>query len=646
VLVVMPALLAGLPLLLIGQFTPPLMLTLTLALELAVVPYAWRLIPAPPDAGREPAPWWAVAGVVAVALVFCAFQLAYHSQFIITGRDPGGYVQFAVWIANHHSLPVPQDNAAFGGTYPWLRFDSIMTFQVGHTVVPQAMAGLPMLLGCGYWAGGLNAVLWMAPVLGAGGLLVFGGAVARLVGPRWAPLGTLVLAVSLPEEFTSRSDYSEPLAQIVFLGGICLLLDGLRTGGRTGRLLAGLAGLAFGLTLLVRIDGPSDTLPLIPFCCLLMLTGRREGAPLLGGFIAGSLYGVTDGLVLARPYVQHLTSSVKLMTLAVLLSVAATALVVMLPWRHAVARLRAGWLPDAAMVLPFAALAIFAIRPLLMKHRLPEVQYGQLLVLHWVTWYVGLPVVVLGAVAAALLLRRCLRGQAPSWSFPLASFGWATFVCLYRPAIYPDQPWGSRRLVPVVLPGFVLLATWACAYLAARLRRVGYAGVPVTGLAACCTLVALLPPAMTTFGLGLDTSGGHGPRVIAKGVAFKVMYGGEVGVVNRVCDAIGKDASVVIVAPNAALFLPQPIRGMCGVPAAAMTNPQPSQVADVMRGIERAGRTPVFLGAKQSDFSGYGRGAARQVGLFRIWKDGATTFGPPATAGHMVLNLWTWRPAR
>ena len=70
-------------------------------------------------------------------------------------------------------------------------------------------------------------------------MLAFGGLVARLAGPRWAALAALVLAFSLPEEFTSRQTYSEPLAQLLFLGGLCLVIDSLSadgagSGGRAG----------------------------------------------------------------------------------------------------------------------------------------------------------------------------------------------------------------------------------------------------------------------------------------------------------------------------------------------------------------------------------------------------------------------------
>ena len=67
-------------------------------------------------------------------------------------------------------------------------------------------------------------------------------------------------------------------------------------------------------------------------------------------------------------------------------------------------------------------------------------------------WYVGIPVVILATLAAAVLTRRLVRGGEFGWLLPLAVIGWTTFTTLYRPAITPDQPWASRRLVPIVIP--------------------------------------------------------------------------------------------------------------------------------------------------------------------------------------------------
>src|SRR6185437_6556484 len=232
-------LLAGLPLLLAGRFTPVLMLVVWVPLAAVLcylglrwIPGRWQsALPVPgPQHGRTP--WWAVAGVIAVAAAFGAHQLTYHSEQIIVLRDPASYIQFGYWIAHHGSLPIPQQRAAFGGAHQVLQFNSPAFYQVGGAIVPQFMAGLPMVLAAGFWIGGTAAAVTVAPLLGACGVLTFGGLAARLAGPRWAPLAALALALSLPEQVTSRAAYSEPLAQILFLGGLCLVIDSLE--GRAG----------------------------------------------------------------------------------------------------------------------------------------------------------------------------------------------------------------------------------------------------------------------------------------------------------------------------------------------------------------------------------------------------------------------------
>jgi hypothetical protein len=307
-LLVMAWLLVGLPLLLAGAFTTAAMVVLSVPAAIGLVAVSWRWIPGRWQGGgpaqeREQArtPWWTVAAVVAVAIAFGVDQFIYHSQFIIVTRDPASYIQFANWIAHHGSLPIPQDRAAFGGTGHVLSFQSFAFYQRGSTIVPQFMAGLPMILAGGFWAGGVTAAVAMAPVIGACAVLAFGGLAARLVGPRWAPLAALILAISLPEQFTSRSTYSEPLAQILLFGGLCLVIDSLRAEGIAARVAAGLGGLALGLTLLIRIDGAGDILPVIPYCGLLLLGRRRQAFPFLDGLVVGVVYGVVDGVVRSRP---------------------------------------------------------------------------------------------------------------------------------------------------------------------------------------------------------------------------------------------------------------------------------------------------------------------------------------------------------
>ena len=166
-LVVMAWLLAGLPLLLAGWFTAAAMLVVSVPLGVLLAGAGLRWVPGvrwiPGQAARadqaglqharEPGPgrtpWWAVAGVLAVAVAFGVDQMIYHSQFIIPMRDPGSYVQFGYWIAHHGSLPIPDSAAAFGGSHGGLSFGSFAFYQSGGAVVPQFMAGLPMILAAG-----------------------------------------------------------------------------------------------------------------------------------------------------------------------------------------------------------------------------------------------------------------------------------------------------------------------------------------------------------------------------------------------------------------------------------------------------------------------------------------------------------------
>ena len=671
-LLVMAWLLAGLPLLLAGHFTPLLMLVVWVPLAVAAVVLGLRWTPgrwsatALPGGRPEPArtPWWAVVGVVAVAGAFGVDQMIYHSQQIMVTRDPASYAQFGYWIAHHGSLPIPQARAAFGYARD-LSFQSSAFYQVGRTIVPEFMAGLPMVLAPGFWIGGMTGALSMAPVLGACAVLTFGGLAARLVGPRWAPLAALVLAVSLPEQFTSRSTYSEPLAQILFLGGLCFVIDSLDADGIGSRVVAALGGLALGLTLLVRIDGASDILPVIPYGGLLLLGRRPQAAPLLAGLAVGAAYGGVDGFVLSRPYVDSIRSS--LVPLAVLtgLVIIATLLAVALFWNRGVPTVHGKWLANAAAVLVFVVVGGFAIRPYLQTVRAatdlttrevmagfqhadhlpidPTRTYAEIS-LQWVIWYIGLPAVVLGTLGAALLFRRCLQGRTPTWTLPLLTFAWATVTFLYRPAITPDQPWASRRLVPAVLPGFILLAVWACSWLIGRLRRMGTGRVLEAGLAACCVALLVVPPVITTFGLKLKSGGPVGIKLAADGLAFKKTYQGEIAAVNRMCASIPGGSTVIIVNVGVAHELGQVIRGMCGDPTASIEYSYPGRVEQVLSDVEQAGRRPVLLAAGRPALVRYG-GPIRRIMALRTTWDAHTLTTPPLGTWPLKVYVWMSEPA-
>jgi len=676
-LVVTAWLLAGLPLLLAHHFTPALMLAVTVPLAvilvaglrwipgLSRVPGRWPAALPGGTPGRARTPWWAVAGVIAVAVAFGADQMIYHTQQILVLRDPASYLNYGYWIAHHGSLPIPQSRAAFGHTAKGLSYNTAAFYQVGRTIVPQFMSGLPMILSAGFWAGGVGAALATAPVLGACGVLTFGGLAARLIGPRWAPLAALVLAVSLPEQFTSRSTYSEPVAQILFLGGLCLVIDALDRDCAAARVVGALGGLALGLTLLLRIDGASDILPVIPYIGLLFLGRQRQAAPLLGGLLVGAAYGLADGLLLSRPYLTSIKSSLEPLALLAALVIIATLLAVAWRWRRGAPAAVGRRLPDVVAALAVVVVIGFAVRPYVQTARTaadpvtrslmtrfqlgnhlpvdPTRTYAELS-LHWVFWYIGVPAVVLATIGVALLSRRCLRGQAPTWTLPLVAFAWSTVTFLYRPAITPDQPWASRRLVPSVLPGLILLAVWATGWLTGRLRGTRVRRVLQAGIAACLVALLVGPATITTFGLQLRSGGPAGVRLAAVGLAFKTSYQGEVGAVDGLCAAIPRGSTVLFLSGEIATRLAQVIRGMCGDPTAEIIKPRPAVVEQDVLSILRSGRRPVLLADARSQLEGYG-GPVRRIMALRTTWDAHTLTAAPRYPWPVTVTVWMSEPA-
>jgi hypothetical protein len=702
-------LLGGFILLLAGWFRPVPVLVLSVLIAIPVLFYGLRAVPglagstapAPPlpdegEADARPAdscgkagahtPWWTVAATAVIVVAFAAEQLAYHSQFVMVLRDPGSYYQFATWIAGHGSLPIPEDATAFGGTHGGaVTFASYAYYQVGSTVQPQFMAGLPMVLAGAMWLSGANAALLVSPVLGALALLTFAGLAARLVGARWAVLAVLAAAVTLPQAFTSRSTYSEPLAEILFLGGLCLVLDSLRDRENGGLLAsvaggsvvegarrvrtatwasAALGGLALGLTVLVRIDGASDILLTIPFCGALFALRKPQALPLTAGFIVGVAFGAVDAVVFAWQYMLTNESSVrpllKITVVLVIVTVGATLYIRLrgLPRRDTrpgLVRLW-GWLANASVILAFVVIAAFAVRPHF-QHTYGATASGAVkashaeLSLHWVWWYIGKPAVLLGTLGAGLLIRRCMRGQAREWILPLMVLVWSIVTFLYRPGITPDQPWASRRLVPAVIPGFILFATWAIAWAADWIRRYGerhgYArlGAGVAAVAMVIGAAAIVVPAVrTTWGPKISTSGGI--RLTFNGLGDAATYGGELDAMQHLCTELPGNATVVIVNEGAVDHLMENIRGMCGLPVGGMLTASPTVVKSVVSDISATGRTPVILGGSSGDLRPYaGAGVIKQVMNLNSTKDPGTLYFPPRHPVGYGVDLWVWEPA-
>jgi hypothetical protein len=682
-LVFLPFMLTSFPLLLLGYFKPVPVIAAWLALTALLVPYAWRRIPSVTGAANwgtvrdglaKPTPRWPLWSLVAVSAAFGIFNAVFHSQFVIDEYDAASYMQFANWISSHGTTVIAENSQFFGGHPASITYASAAFFQVDGHVVPQFMAGMPMVLSLGFWAGGARLALFWAPVLGALAVFTFGGLAARLVGPRWAPFAALALGATVPMQYVSRDTWSEPLALIFLVGGLSLWIDSQRTdrgGEDAGRwranwrhhsrsvshVLAGVAGLLLGLVLLVRIDGPADILFVIPYCGLLVLRRQRQVVPFIAGLLVGTLYGAVDGVFLSLPYLRINKSSVIGECALIILALIATVAVVR--WlRRRGSELRTppkAWLVRAVAILPFAVLALSLVRPYVERGWTTD--YAQdyaALSLHWIYWYTGAATIALAVIAYAMLGRRCIKGDAPVWVLPILVFACAICIFLLRPAITPHQPMASRRLVPAVLPGVILLAVWLASWLARESRVLHMVDVPAYlkvaprgAVIAICALGIALPPMIGNL----------------TGLAFKRTFAGEVAAVNKLCEGIPKDRSVLIIDAQLTLKFGQAIRGTCNVPVAAAqtTIPggfqpdignviEPATIIAAVRAIEDSGHQPLVLAATQAEFAPlnqqFGNGTVQLIMSLTTNDDEHLFFGEPKNTVSETFTIYSWTPGK
>jgi hypothetical protein len=685
---VIPAMLAAawllpaLPLLITGRLSAPPLVFMFAPLAVGLCYFAVRQLPASwpgfratrpaqaPAPARAQVPWWALAGTVTVAAVFAVWQIAERTQQIIYLGDPATYLQVAYWIAHHGSLPIPNSAAAFGGPRG-LSFAAASYYPRGSGIVPQFMTGMPLVLAAAIWLDGVPAALVITPLIGACAVLSFGGLVGRLVGARWAPAAAAVLALSLPELYTSRSTFSEPLEQVLLFGGLCLLADSLVVaripGGQraTSRgdwpgqdmVQAGLGGLALGLAVLVRIDGLRDILPAVAFLGVLLAARRRQAIPFGVGLLIGVGYGLADGYLLSRPYLDLegpslrplglITAAVVLLTLG---AVAVTARRSALDGLHRRLMARVApmvrWLPEAAAVLTAGIFIGFAFRPLVQT---VAGQYYQDR-LYWVVWYIGAPAVLLGAFGLAILARRCLRAfltwkdpqaEARVWALPLMIAIWVIVTVVWSSAVAADQPGASSVLVPFVLPGLILGAIWASAWVKERAGRLGRNRATSAVVASCCVASLLIPTALTSLDVGYTS--GPGRHLATRGMAFMRIGAGQLTAVNELCAAIGADASVVILDSLTADRFAQVIRGMCDTPAAVLDQVTPVTVTEVTARIEGAKRRPVLLAQAESELAGYGGTPTEVVNLLTTQEANDPTT-PPSGTWPIRYTVWMSLP--
>jgi hypothetical protein len=173
------------------------------------------------------------------------------------------------------------------------------------------------------------------------------------------------------------------------------------------------------------------------------------------------------------------------------------------------------------------------------------------------SWYLGPVVAAAGIIGAALLLRRIIRDRQLGGVALVAMLGPASALYLWRAKAFPDQVWVMRRYLISALPLLLLLAFSLVAsllrWVPARVPR----AVPVA-VALVIGLFAIAYPISTSVHIRAMTE-----------------QRGDLRVVKDACATVGRDGAIVVLQSKAKgsivhEWLPQALRGWCGVPVANM----------------------------------------------------------------------------
>ena len=446
------------------------------------------------------------AAVVA-ALTFPGFSYG------VADKDPGGYVTHAVEIAHHGDYgftdPIVRDlpnqwqptspDAVFPGV--WVR-----DAPTGR-IVPQFYHLWPAFLATAYDVGGMDGLRFAVPLMGVLAVLCVVALLRRvgeaLAGPSAglvaAGAGGLLLATNMLQVWQARYPTTEVLAEALYLGALLGVVVALQT---RWRVAAGIAGLFVGVGWLNRPDGLLMVMLSVGVGAALLATRRWDARAtwFAAGLAVVTPHALLQAYDLAHNYsiANSIPSLPKVAAVVVGCAVLAVALRVVarrpLTWatdrlQEARPQLVIGLLVCAGalalLVVGFLRPRLFGVDYLAYNGR--QIRSYDEQILRRLSWFFTLPgFAVMGLGLAAVALRRW---RAAAWAVVLPTL--AFFVVYgYTARNSSRLLWWSRRYVPTVLPGIVILIALAvaCAWV---IRVRGRALLRVPAVLAVVALVAV-----------------------------------------------------------------------------------------------------------------------------------------------------------
>ncbi len=460
---------------------------------------------------------------VLVALVALLLALALPPfEWVLGGRDPGTYVNAALQMRAEHSTiahrpelralppgvvgdvslwepdpiegrapPAPPADPYRRDLWPG------MYLQRPDGVVPQGFHLFPALLAAAGSVSG-DEGLWAVPALAVLVLLVCALLAGRLTegrrpGVAEAATGAALVA-SLAFVWYARYPTAELLDAALLVGGAWLWTIAARSGsGWT----AGAAGFVTGASLLTRPDAVLTVAAVGALALVLGVLGafgpQARRFTVWFAVVAGA--SLVHATVFAGRYLEDVSvhAPAGWAALAAGGAVVVVAAALALHRRRDLAALIRSRSSSLTRALPAAALlGLLALAALgVVRGWLPP---------SWLRWHLGEAGIALAVAGGAVVLARLPRERGSEGAWLLLLLAAATLL-LYLPdaRISPDQPWGFRRFLPVLVPVWAVLCGVAAAALAAvrgRWRTPARVALTVVGAVALVQLVGGLAPTL------------------------------------------------------------------------------------------------------------------------------------------------------
>jgi hypothetical protein len=634
---------AGLTLADTGRYGLPAAAGLTVLAGIALGAVAWRF-GGRPTLVVDRAELAVLAGAALVAAVLFFPGFAYGA-----GKDPGAYVSHAIAIARvgSSSYTDPVLDRSRVPTVEVMREDDASRFPAiwiadrnTQRIILQFYHLWPALLASAFAAGGYTGLANLTPVCGVLAVLLVTLAARRAFGLLAGALAGLLLATNMLQVWQAKYPSSETFTQLIVSGALLGIVVALQTGWRPA---AGLAGLLLGVSYLTRPDSLLLILLAVGVGCVLIAAGRFDARA--GWFVAGLVvtlpYGFYQAYVSARRYT--LTNNVPDLpvVLTIILGALAVAVLVrqvapaagrsaweLLERRPVQRRLGMAVVGVAAFLLVLGFLRPWLFGPVWGDFRGRPVRTYDEATLIRLSWFLTVP--GFGLALAGLAIVALRRWRASAWALLLPA------LCLlpvyaYRAEVSARLMWWTRRFVPIILPGLVVLIAVTLAAglaLAGGPRRLRWPVRAATAVAAGFLLVAFAGQSMP--------------------LRHHQEHGGSFETVQRIASAAGGRQGVFLWEQSSSLYdvaylFGGPVWLQQGqISALLPRRPDPAYIQSFVRGFPGQ---PVFLVTR-----GHGRPKAyaslrlravdRVTYVLPVWRETYTTRPSDAVGIPLRFTIW------